>query len=568
MLLTCPNCHRSYEIDEQLYAQQGGAVCEVCHQPLTSLQTPVPDSMLGMPQQNIPPMGSSNFPGMASSNLPGMGASGLPGMSAPRLPGMGASTLNGMKPAGIPPMGPANIPPISGSTLPPIGSASIPPIGGSNLPGMAQGIIGGMGPISLGNRSGMGPAGGMPRNDIWQPMTNPTGSPIPMATMPVMDSIAPVNDAGKTMALDMEEDLGGFPNKPATLLVGNDDLKSSGVEPSRPGAIIVGRAMTQDDCDRITGEIDAADVQRIYGDQPHFVRDFFRSIPTRYLLILGVFLGVSILGFIITAIVITRPPAVEKEITKDGDVVPVGTERPRTFNDIVEESLAVSSAFLPFDGDPVKEGSIVAVTSDNGIYYDGKRIAESPVVKSGGNYVASIYDAIKDDVANMSTPVILLFDNTLTMGAVYRTMYSVAPASRRLLLGTTRTGGIASLDVQPCAWPDHDMFTFADCPQASYDVRVTRSSVKLIRTAGDLALDVDADGNELSELSDDLAGNRVMLTHIESGLSRIRTSGTGYVRFVVNPDVPYGVFLRTVMAVWGASDLPNVKEMYIAPIDI
>ena len=34
MLLTCPNCHNSYVIDPQVYAQQGGAVCEQCHQPL------------------------------------------------------------------------------------------------------------------------------------------------------------------------------------------------------------------------------------------------------------------------------------------------------------------------------------------------------------------------------------------------------------------------------------------------------------------------------------------------------------------------------------------------------
>ena len=45
MLLTCPQCQNTYQLDDQIYAQQGGALCAQCQIPL------IPVDSVGYDQQ-------------------------------------------------------------------------------------------------------------------------------------------------------------------------------------------------------------------------------------------------------------------------------------------------------------------------------------------------------------------------------------------------------------------------------------------------------------------------------------------------------------------------------------
>ena len=100
-------------------------------------------------------------------------------------------------------------------------------------------------------------------------------------------------------------------------------------------------------------------------------------------------------------------------------------------------------------------------------------------------------------------------------------------------------------------------------------MRISKKEVTLIRTEGDEPVALDGDGKPLTELHAEIigTGNKVNLDKLTPGIDRMKSTKQGYLRFVTDPDVPFGLFFLMMTEVSGTPDLPIAREMYLAPIN-
>ena len=345
-------------------------------------------------------------------------------------------------------------------------------------------------------------------------------------------------------------------------------LKTGANASKAVNSIVIGKPMTPEASEGTTRQIDIDAIQKLYGDRINPFVEFFKSIPLRYLIIAGSVVLVSIIGFSIGAWLINRPAESVKEFTKDGDLITDDTpEYVRSFDDIVNASKSLSSAFVAVDGDNIREGSIVAVSPQIGVVYNERKIATFEEVKSGMSPpVNKILNVVQKDVNRMSEPIIFLFDEMIPMSAVYRTMYSFGASSRKIYIGGTTQTGITTIPIKPCHWPDYGLVPFGECSNIKTELKITTFELTLKRIEGTDPLMLTPEGEGKMELRDNIIGGKVHVQNISGGLARMRASQSE--RVIVSPDgnVSFGVFMRAVQVLWGSSINPNVKEMYLNKI--
>ena len=577
-------------MDENIYIQQGGAICEQCHQPLMPVDNSgaygqvQPQSQWGQPVsqawQQPDASGISNPPPMQNSWLPKPpprnwnpqqppSNSQLPPIH-PQLPPRRVQ-IHPQSPQ-VPPQQ-AQFSPQNGMMPPPVPRMPTP-----QRQAPADDDVNTM-DIQWGQQPAN--AGQWGEQAVWGEMADK-----PPEKNTLKEPIESINNA-KTMALDLDDgpqdfqNFGQVPGRPEPILpnpgmsipgpaiMSTINLNDNGSEKNQPQNILNSNP-AQDDENVHAGStwaIDVNELEKIYDDKVNPVAKFFKSIPVRYIVALVFVLVVAIIGFVVAIIIINKPPEVETEITKRGEIVPVGTEQVRTFDDIVEESLALS-LFIPFEGEKLTQGSIVAVAPDIGVYYDGKKIADIDDVNSGDAFVSKLFDVVSADGDNIDKPIIFLFAETLPMSVVYRTVYSMALSSRKVLFGATLSNGVTALDIMPCAWPDYELFSFSDCKNANIDVQITKLDITMMRTLGEEPLAMDKNDEPQLELIDNLIDTKVNLLNIRPAIDKMRTSRNGYVRFVTNGNVTFGVFFRTVIEFYGSTSDPNTQEMYLAPLPL
>ena len=534
MLLTCPQCQNSFMIDDQVYAMQGGAYCEQCQVPL------VPSEMgYGQWQQSQQmPMDQAQW--------------------------------------GQQPMDQAQW-----------GQPMDQAQWGQQPMNQAQWGQQPMGDAQWGQPMGQAQWGQQPPSDAqWGQMADAPKETVALMETVGQDDVVRHNDANeRTVALSDWDGVSQVPPPPTMSMpqgngmTGDDDWDSWGGSPRarveevrtadaaalgqqiNPNALVVGNALPPGAHEGMTREIDARDVQSLYGDKLNPIAEFLRSIPMRYLILVV---------FIIVAVVITRPPKVEQEI-RNGEIVDVNApEREKTFSEIARESISLSPSFIPFDGNLAKEGSVVGVAEDIGVYYDLNKIAEIDDVVRGGVYVEKIAAGVEDHGTKIGQPITMLFGESMPMSAVYRTMYTLGPTSRKLFIGGTTHSGISTFKYHPCGWPDHDMFIFETCKDVPIDVKITRTKVTIRRVsdAGSVPLVVLDDGTELTEVSADIIGTKVQFDGIQMAISRLSMVSGATVRFVTDGDVTFGVFMTIAQRVYGSDDKPNIKTLYLAPVPL
>lgn len=321
----------------------------------------------------------------------------------------------------------------------------------------------------------------------------------------------------------------------------------------------------------MTRQIDIRTVQKLYGDKVNPVAEFFKSIPTRFLIIAGAVVAVALILFIVLAIVVTRPEKVEQVIRKDGEIVDITEPEPeKTFADVVEETKDLSPAFVPIEGPLVKDGNIVAVADNIGIQYDSEKIADiKDAENTASPFVKKLYNAVSNHADNLGKPITFLFADSLPMSVVYRIMYTFATTSRKPLIGGPTHNGIATFDIIPCNWPDHDTYVFRDCKSVPIEVKITKKSVIMRRVT-----DVDSiplvllpDGTELSELKADIVGRKVQFDTLSPAISRLR-SFQNSVYIVTDGDVSFGTFIDIARHIYGSPDNPNVKQLFVSQIPL
>lgn len=552
MLLTCPQCHKSYMVDDQIIAMQGGALCEQCQVPLMVVQNPE--------QPYEPSWQGFQNNWQASDNAQW-------GQQPAQMSGQWGQQPNGAQ--------------------------------WGQQPNGAQW---GQQPAQMSGQWGQQPGDAQwgqqpPSNAQWGQMADRPQETIALMDAVGCEEVVNHNDANeRTIALNDWNVDGGqeLPMPPApTNSPANDEWGAWGnngtpdraggkIEDMRtsdsaslgmaknPNVLVIGQELPAGANESMTREIDARDVQLLYGDKVNPVSDFLRSIPVRYLWICGGGVGVFLVVFIVMAILITREPEVEKVIRSDGEIVDIDApEKEKTFDDIAKEAKELSPAFIPLEGNAVREGAIVAVADGSGITYDLKKIAEVDDILSGAAYVQKVAEAFKDDGSNMKKPITLLFPESMPMSAVYRLMYTLGPTMRKVLIGGTTHSGIASFELHPCSWPDHEMFIFETCKNVPIDVKVTRAQVTMRRAldAEAIPLVVKDDGTKLDELSADIVGSKVQFGDIQPAVSRLSLYKDA-IRMVPDGDVTFGVFMNIVLHMYGSMDNPNVKTVYLAPVPL
>ena len=373
-------------------------------------------------------------------------------------------------------------------------------------------------------------------------------------------------------AANGDDDWGAWGGAPAARRAESMRTADSSALPDRPlnpNALVVGKEMAPGAHEGMTREIDAADVQSIYGDKLNPLKEFFRSLPTSYLAISGGVIAAAVIAFVIVAAVISGEPPAETKIV-NGEIVDVNApEKEKSFGEIARDSIALSASFIPFEGPIAKEGSVIAVADGIGVNYDLKKIAEIDDIMSGGAYVKKIADATEEHGDKINKPIVMLFGESMPMSSVYRTMYTLGPTMRKLYLGGTAHNGISTFEYHACNWPDHEMFIFESCKDVPIDVKITRASVTMRRAAdaGTIPLVVLEDGTELREISTDIIGSKVQFDGIQPAIARL-SMVRGAIRFIADGDVTFGLFMTIVRKIYGSADNPNVKTVYLAPVPL
>ena len=624
MLLTCPQCQNSFMVDDQAYAMQGGALCEQCQVPLVPSnvgygqqtwqgqwgqqpmdqaqwgqqpdqaqwgQQPMDQAQWGQQpmdqaQWGQQPMGQAQW-GQQPMDQAQWGQQPMDqaqwGQQPPSDAQWGQQPMDQAQ-WGQQPMDQAQW----GQQPPSDAQWGQQPMGqaqwGQQPPSDAQ--------------WGQAQWGQQPPSDAqWGQMADGPKETVMLADAVEQDDVVRHNDANeRTIALsDWNEPASSLPSLKPTIPASNVDVggdgddwgawespKSGRIEEVRttdaaaigqaqpnPNALVVGNALPPGAHEGMTREIDVREVQSLYGDKLNPVAEFFRSIPMRYRIIASGVLGVSIIAFVIAAIALTRDPEVEKVI-RNGEIVDANApEKEKSFNEIAKESISLSTSFIPFDGKLAKEGSIVGVAEDIGVYYDTKKIAEIDDVMRGGAYVEKVASGIEGDDSKISQPITVLFGESMPMSAVYRTLYTLGPSMRRLYLGGTTQGGVSTFEYHPCGWPDHDMFIFESCKDVPIDVKITRTQVTIRRVSdvSEVPLVVLEDGTELSEVSTKIIGTKVQFEGIQAAIARLSIV-RGAVRFVADGDVSFGVFMTVAQRIYGTNDKPNIKTLYVAPVPL
>ena len=334
--------------------------------------------------------------------------------------------------------------------------------------------------------------------------------------------------------------------------------------PAQPG-VVVGHPMERAASEGMTRQIDISTVQKMYGDKVNPVKEFIRSIPVRYFIIVGGVLLVAIIGFIIGAIAINSEPDRPVASADDDSANP---DAPKSFDDIVRDSKALSPSFYPFEGPLAKSGSVVAVSQSIGVVYNEKRIAGLDELQGTSSaFVDKIFQSVKSDL-NGNGPIIFLFDEVLPMSIVYKIMYSMAVTSRPVVFGGVMSNGISTLELTPCNWPEHGFTTFSECNSASIELSVRKQELILRRVNGDTPLAIDPDGTTHTELRDEIFGDKINIINLAPGISRLSASSGSIVRVASDGDVSFGVFLSAVLAIRGNVDTPNVKSFFMLPVPL
>lgn len=228
----------------------------------------------------------------------------------------------------------------------------------------------------------------------------------------------------------------------------------------------------------------------------------------------------------------------------------------------------LSPSFIPLDGTNLGNGSIVAVSPEIGIVYDEKKIADYSKVENGSLFIQELYDEASKDPDKLGNSIVFLFDEMLPMSVVYRTLYSFGASSRPVLIGGTTRNGVTSIDVQPCAWPDHELTTFGECKNVSIELKITRIEMVMRRIIGEEPLAVDPDGKEYLELRDDIIGGKVHFQNISPALARLRNAANPAVRLMPDGDITFGTFMHIVQTLRGSEDTPIVRKLYLAQVPL
>lgn len=557
MFLTCSRCQSTYFVDDQIYAQSGGGVCEQCQIPLVPAQNQSPQAW-----------------GQPSDAQWGQQPSDAQWGQQP------ADAQWGQQPA------PTQW---NQSSL------------ANNPQWNQQNQQWGQAPNDV--QWGQQP-GGWGTNQDWSQLADkPKETEALLQPLDIDEPIVHHERSGeKTIAIGQawdDESAGiieqsvvpGIPKRPASRppqLPRNaqsqpdDDWNAWGSTPQKPAsspapkrpgnpqnAVVIGRPMAPENNESITREIDIKQIHILYHDKVNPVAEFFKSIPIRYLIILGSVLLVTIIAAPIAAHIINKPEKAETKFTEEGDIITEDTpEKVRTFDDIVAASKALSSNFMPLDGDNVHDGSIVAVTKADGVFYDEKKIASFAEINAGQAFVEKLQKAALNDDKNQGKPIYFLFDETIPMSAVYRTMYSFGASSRPVKIAGVTHNGITTINVTPCAWPDHGMVTFPECNLVTIDLKITRIEMTMRRIIGEEPLILTAEGEPVLELRDDIISNKVRLQNISAALSKLRSSTNSSVRLSPDGDITFGIFMLTLDALRGSLNNPSVKEMHLQPVPL
>ena len=573
MLLTCTNCGNSYVVDDQLYLQQG-ALCEQCHVPMVPAQNYQPQ--WGQQQ----PMNSQYNANPQYNNMPPM----MDAQWGQQQPQMGMDAQWGQQPNNA--FGPQPTMAMDAQWGQQMAAqfGQQPPMDaqfGQQPPMDAQ--FGQQPPMDA--QFGQQPPGSQNQwgtQAQWSQMADK-----PMETVALMDAIAsPVNhgnDAGeKTMAIDADWEAAGLglgivpkdnSKKEDWNNGGDTPQKPGGAPPKLPkspsqkaaGCITVGHQMDPVANENVTRQIDLADVQKMYGDKVNPLKDFLISIPKKYFVISGIVLGLTVILFVVLAIVISTPEKVEKKFNEAGDVLTEDTpEHVMTFSEHILATKELSANFLTFDGEDVfQEGSVAAVTKD-GVYYNNKKIAEYDDVNHGTESVNKIIDTLNADVDNIGKPVYVLFEETTPMHVVYRVLYSFYAASRPAAISGTTTTGITAFEFIPCEWPDHGMVSIGDetCKKSTLNLKITTTKLTLRRINSNESLLLDED-TVVTELQDDIVGTRVNTKNTGEAFNRMRIKNRPPIQLAPDGDVSLNVFMRAALAVRGQPNNPNSNKIYL-----
>ncbi len=574
MLLTCSNCQNTYFVDDQVYAQQGGAFCEQCQIPLIPVQNGgyeqwnqqeqqwgqqqnaqwgQQDQQWAQPQnaqweqQNAQWNQQEQQWGQQQNAQ--WGQQNQQWAQQDQQWGQQQNAQWGQK-------------------------TPDDAQWGQNPPMDAQ--------------WGQQPSGGSQwgSQEQWSQMADK-----PKETVALMDAIEePVrhDDNGeRTVAIDAAWDDGGEQpprpnfNQPAKAAPADEwdswgraeELPTSASRAvsgnSNASSIIVGKQMDPIANENMTRQIDVRTVQQLYGDKINPFTEFFKSIPIRYLILAGSLIAFAFIGLAVGYYFINKPAENDKIFNDVGDEITADTPKePRSFDDMAMTMKNLSPSFRPVDGENIHDGSIVAVAPEIGIIYDEDKIADFNEVKSGGEFVSKLNDIASKDPNKLSQPIVFLFDESLNMSVIYRTLYSFGASSRPVRIGGITRNGITTLNILPCQWPDHELTTFGDCPNVSIEMKITKLEMIMHRIDEAEPLSIDPDGTEHMELRDEIIGGKANFNSISDALSRLRSASNSSVILKPDGDVTFGIFMQIVEGLRGSADTPIVRQMYLNKVPL
>lgn len=240
------------------------------------------------------------------------------------------------------------------------------------------------------------------------------------------------------------------------------------------------------------------------------------------------------------------------------------------FAEEVELARSAPTSIMPpsIEGDLPTEGTILIVTAEDGIFLDGNLAV--PFTSGGpapeqreGDYIAELAELVGEG----SSPILVVFDQSMTLDVVYPVLYTAASTGRPTLLAGDTVANpnlFGTVRLLPYQWGAPPSGSFAKTDVIDLKLRVSPEEV-LVTGRG-----VNPAGVKKNEVHvKRLVGSYDLGTLTESlAAAKSADPKLDSVVFVPTKKMVYGKFVDLVLNVRGQDhNFPRFKSLYLGPIE-
>ncbi|OIP35967.1 MAG: hypothetical protein AUK47_15870 [Deltaproteobacteria bacterium CG2_30_63_29] len=240
------------------------------------------------------------------------------------------------------------------------------------------------------------------------------------------------------------------------------------------------------------------------------------------------------------------------------------------FGEQVELARSAPTSIMPvsIEGDLPTEGTILVVTAEDGVFLDGNLAV--PFTGGGpspeqldGHYIKELGNLVGEG----STPILIIFDQSMSLDVVFPVLYSAAATGRVVLLAGDTIANpnlLGTVRLIPYQWPAPPSGSFAKTNVVDLKLAVSPETVVVT------GRDVNPDGVKKNEVRVERLVGSYDLRTLTQALAAAKSADPKLDSVVFAPSrtMVFGKFMDLVLSVRGADhNFPRFKSLYLGPIE-